>query len=1716
MSSPAWTEHHPQEAQAPFSFLSRQGQKMPTDLLWTDQRPPLPPSCKVEVANGVLQLAFLIATQGVNGFPAKGFLMVVMDIESFRSDKWGTCSGFNKYSENDPIHVDRVLPETDEWEFVVQDFMMDRAMVIDGSTGQILASQWVVKELASGGDEGGTKRKAASAVAIDGKCFALKCSEDSCRCDGQPTASCKFEVFPGVKCPEYVWLASQAARNPSEEASHAPESCYADFDNKGFPVWDSLPPKGCEPSVITEALRVASKISTEGVGEKTPANGFLLMIGEPEKFNDELLWHRNKYQKYVKATTLGSVLVDDKLMTNFKADFLNNKGIAISGKDGTIIHHLIVPKGYEHGFRDERARFRCARDLAEKHQVFVISCARDACGVDGCSTGFLSIFPGTSSGECITVATRKDVGKGNSTFKTKQEWDLYLSTQSIGSLSQCTIADDKLELYKPDEVDDQLKRSANADISFPLHLVHSDRASFMYLVFEPSVTLGDASNTRLANQMYAVTQEARNQIREGELLYPVLVADAEHARANLAELALADVVVWCSEGIPLEDAQDANRSSSSRSDICGVLKLLQNASLLVVCLKHGACHAAKVLRQAMACPVIWFEADMLTCKSPGHLFNIIAYAIQQAYGRRIADMPWKPRVEQQLKRKCEQCPYLQTEVRGFDLECEGDERQALRALFQRARSQKEGTRSCSCLTTSNRVYVTNLLHGSLDDDLDLELLECDSEEPARVCKQLEEEQQSNLQLKCEAATSLSRCRSVACQVCRALLRSDGYDIIFRIANEDDVETLVAKVSRAQQRTHVKSLRALLWVDHALDAQAIYAKIIQRTRAVAVDVRFLITSSEAQSLDNLKQMKLASHALGEAITCKDARSFSIVLKHCLKDCPDSMIGSRVKATLSEILSSHGLNDISVRCAYVATDSMTADTEVDVAVCLRIPKVQSLQRLCSAMLFSKEVEAKLKPMAVDASRFTDAYIQLTQRFDRLTAGQSRILDRMRSCLEKAPRVHLQAVAGAGKTFIAMHLMLGILIPRQHVSTGAKILYMSTNPGLCYHVVHWLAARVQNDHGYTWDFFRDVVLPSVHILFEPDSSDHPSAVPKPQQLYYSVATQKLEHAETFDDMSKYELIIVDEAHWLEDTFVTERVTEQFPVLTRAVQDRIENASPDQKMLFLSDISQGLGAAFDFAVTPDCQLKLSEVVRSSKRVVAAARAFKLSDDPAQFEECLRDTPDGMPLNTYLFDGGGTWEKLTPNDYLRYAQEVERAIDGLKTTCPVPDLHNLVAIIVPDSDFRHGLAQVLKSDSCTLKFEFEFVSALEACKTINRPQRYPNEKALCVFDSVDRFAGLERQIVIAVGLDKPSWLTRVTHSSESAATVRATARCQIFQALTRAQMTAIVVNARIIGGWLEFLLNLEFKKDSQYDDDSEKLSMEKFAASSHLERDVERDVEQASPKTAASHRQTIAPSQYLPPSAVAEVTGVVQRIVQKRTAGSRGAPTKIWKTGIWNPSGNSVGPVLGLYYDPIIRQRSDGFDEDGAPVWHACWHRGNSLPRSCREDVVNAVLKLASEIATKGLGGKTASPGFFLILGDKERLIALGTFQVLNNKYNWKYQNSQIFVGSLDEKDRRLITPAFAEDGALIIDGDTGQVLGSEWVVSGQVLGSAWRASDVEKKGESGKGLKHEAASAIAQEGFFSLTCSGDICSYDDRALGDFKIFPGTREGLSVPVREF
>ena len=401
-----------------------------------------------------------------------------------------------------------------------------------------------------------------------------------------------------------------------------------------------------------------------------------------------------------------------------------------------------------------------------------------------------------------------------------------------------------------------------------------------------------------------------------------------------------------------------------------------------------------------------------------------------------------------------------------------------------------------------------------------------------------------------------------------------------------------------------------------------------------------------------------------------------------------------------------------------------------------------------------------VSIDRSQFAAAYEGSVLSMDKLTPHQ---LEKMQECLT-ADYVHLQAPAGAGKTFVALNRVLELLYGEKE----ARTLFVARNAALCYFVIRWVCRRVRNT------LQRLLMLQRLDVLFEPFSVG-PQAVQLERGRIQMVPREAL---------VQYSLVVVDEAHHI--------------YKDRGLRDAVEKHVPKGcRRMLLSDISQSSGREIAYPTGESRVIQLTEVVRSSQRIVAGATAFQLGEFKA--EVTSQHNATGPPLKSFLFDADGS--PGSTEYFGSYVEHTLQALQHVTTTFGTLKLHDRVAIVVPNRGFAEGFRPLLEtalSERWPAR-PFQLVSAQEASASALPGGAGSGAKGeWLVLDDIAAFDGLERLIVLAIGLDA------VIDQSLNSTTLET--RSRLYRALTRAHMLAIVVNEFLRGGWLEFLGQVSLK----------------------------------------------------------------------------------------------------------------------------------------------------------------------------------------------------------------------------------------------------------------------------------------------------------------------
>eukprot|EP01047_Picozoa_sp_COSAG01_P033072 COSAG01_NODE_2418_length_7734_cov_8.527570_5_plen_385_part_01 len=271
-------------------------------------------------------------------------------------------------------------------------------------------------------------------------------------------------------------------------------------------------------------------------------------------------------------------------------------------------------------------------------------------------------------------------------------------------------------------------------------------------------------------------------------------------------------------------------------------------------------------------------------------------------------------------------------------------------------------------------------------------------------------------------------------------------------------------------------------------------------------------------------------------------------------------------------------------------------------------------------------------------------------------------------------------------------------------------------------------------------------------------------------------------------YDLIVVDEAHhiWLDEHFRTE----------------VEHYKGKRRML-LSDVSQGLHEGLSFPDDLD-EVELTEIVRCSKRVISAAMKFQLQKKTLLDDVPCHHASDGPPLKSFIFDVADGSDR-----YETYASQTLQAVRSVQAKFDGLNLHNRLAIVVPDSEFRAQLLLPLERQlEEAYPQQFELVDAATASRQcflggINAS----SDKQVVTMDAIAQVDGMEWLIVACVGLDSAKQATGTgTSDMEFAET-----RSRLYRGVTRAHMMVLAVNEYIKDGWLAFLTTVRLVEHKKF-----------------------------------------------------------------------------------------------------------------------------------------------------------------------------------------------------------------------------------------------------------------------------------------------------------------
>mmetsp|Transcript_42998 Transcript_42998/g.51612 ORF Transcript_42998/g.51612 Transcript_42998/m.51612 type:complete len:1157 (-) Transcript_42998:110-3580(-) len=482
-----------------------------------------------------------------------------------------------------------------------------------------------------------------------------------------------------------------------------------------------------------------------------------------------------------------------------------------------------------------------------------------------------------------------------------------------------------------------------------------------------------------------------------------------------------------------------------------------------------------------------------------------------------------------------------------------------------------------------------------------------------------------------------------------------------------------------------------------------------------------------------------------------------------------------------------NGICVANVYLDNNGTTAN------VYLSIEKLNAMFKLrdhvlsiCTNSDFSTqlnnllEIEKHLK-VKLDLGAFAHYCAMVMMRFTELTPHQLKQLENIRG----RKVALLLAPAGGGKTFVAIQRMLGV------IAFGKSVVFCARNIPLALFVINWLIHASRKS--------AEIIVKQIFVLVEPFSSG-----PKNISITNDNGHQLINISDKgayVDHEMMFDLFVIDEAHHI--------------IGDEHLRSQLQNFSGvATKFLFLGDTSQShqlktnlnkenISSILHLQNNEEVVVaKLTEVVRSTKRVVAGASAFQLVDGSKAATE-THCASIGLPLDARIF--------VNEKDAIlvdTYAREVVVALKNVSLQLGHMSLHDRVAIICPDGKFVKEFEVPLKTELARQFSDsnYELVSATRASASLmcehNSATTKKEATNWLVLDSIEMMDGLERLVVICVDLDN------VILSSTKDAT-----RCKLYRAMTRSQLAVAIVNQEVRGGWLEFLGHLRFNQSNNFDD---------------------------------------------------------------------------------------------------------------------------------------------------------------------------------------------------------------------------------------------------------------------------------------------------------------
>ena len=289
-----------------------------------------------------------------------------------------------------------------------------------------------------------------------------------------------------------------------------------------------------------------------------------------------------------------------------------------------------------------------------------------------------------------------------------------------------------------------------------------------------------------------------------------------------------------------------------------------------------------------------------------------------------------------------------------------------------------------------------------------------------------------------------------------------------------------------------------------------------------------------------------------------------------------------------------------------DVILSSGKTSLAVDLEIQTVEAMQELRNAVL-SENVEVAMNhvlsyqwQLCIDKTYFCQSYERQLLRSGKLTKHQEEKFQEIKQAQRSSSTVHLSAVAGAGKTFIAVQLVLETF----QQNPSGHVLLIAPCISLCFLFVVWLGRRAKEENLDIDRLLKRLVV-----------------VSKPYDRLMTLEVDGTRIKASDSVTREFLLEVCDEAQdvYIDVGFDADNGAWSHPVL---------NELKSHRKLHLSSHSQSSTVSDRYRYSVD--VTLTEVVRSTQRIVAGAATFLAS---ASEKQDLRSIcPAGPPVKTFIF----------------------------------------------------------------------------------------------------------------------------------------------------------------------------------------------------------------------------------------------------------------------------------------------------------------------------------------------------------------------------------------------------------------------------------------------------------------------------------------------------